>query len=301
MPQVVKSLVRSLGGSASSIPGFFLSYTVWTFSMLLLISPICFYRRLNSLSFAGYLNMFAVAYLLVIMLVYMMLPSFEPARGEIRAFVWSWDAIRTLPILVFAYTCAQNIMPVYHELHDSTVKRSSIVSFVSVSLSALVYLIVGFVGYSTFGTNVEDNIIAMYPDHNLFVCLGKLSVVCLTLTSYPMQLHPSRASIYNLLAHIRVHPDPATLPQEQLSLLDEERRPPRLIHAEITTLHWNAVTVLMMLSGVTVALLIQDLTLVLGLVGSIGSTTISFIVRMANAVADTRYPHSYIGALHRAH
>ena len=54
----------------------------------------------------------------------------------------------------------------------------------------------------------------------------------------------------------------------------------------------------MMLSGVTVALLIQDLTLVLGLVGSIGSTTISFIVRMANAVADTRYPHSYIGGLH---
>ena len=46
----------------------------------------------------------------------------------------------------------------------------------------------GIIGYTCFGSAVSDNIIAMYPDDSLFVSFGKLSVIILILSSYPVQV-----------------------------------------------------------------------------------------------------------------
>ncbi|MTV94462.1 hypothetical protein GM529_14360, partial [Streptococcus pneumoniae] len=82
--------------------------------------------------------------------------------------------------------------PGYKELYNSTLERTSIVTFTSGLSCAFVYLFVGLVGYFSFGAHVGNNVMAMYPDQGLFVGLGKLCVVLLAVTSYPMQLYPSR-------------------------------------------------------------------------------------------------------------
>lgn len=48
--------------------------------------------------------------------------------------------------------------------------------------------LIGILGYLSFGDNVGTNIITMYPSTSLFVCIGRLSIVILTLCSYPLQV-----------------------------------------------------------------------------------------------------------------
>lgn len=279
MPQVVLSFAQSIRGDAHTVPAFFLSKLLWVVVSLALVSPVCFYRKLHQMRGIGYLNMAAVLYLLVIMLYYFLSSTARaslPPRGEIAAVIFSTDVLRTFPIMVFAYTCAQNILPVYSELQDSTVKRSSIVTIVSLGASALVYVVVASVGYATFGAQVGDNIIAMYPSSSLFVSIGKLSVIALTLTSYPMQLYPCRASLINMLevnANVLSSDDTE---ESMLGPTSAEMDP--VNHYEVNDRRWSILTLALMTAGLLVSLLIDDLSIVLGIVGSVGSTTISFIL-----------------------
>lgn len=281
MPQVVLSIWTSLGFASKRVPQFLVNKNLWYLVMVACMIPICSVRRLKSLSFIGYLNMMAVAYIGLIMALYMIVPSAWkqlPDASHIVAVRWSRESLRKFPIILFAYTCSQNIIPIYNELYNSTLERTSIVTFTSIFSSAFVYLFVGLTGYFTFGSNVSDNVIAMYPDKSLFVGLGKLCVVLLALTSYPMQLHPSRASLLSLSRSwsykptVRVNADGM---EEEVPLLMEDSA--SLVDSMPS--HWfYGLTIVEIVSSAAIAMLVDDLSIVLGFVGALGSTTISFIV-----------------------
>ena len=87
------------------------------------------------------------------------------------------------------------MLPVYNELFHNVEGRVNTAILSSIGTGGLVYLIVGVLGYLSFGGNVGDNIIAMYPSTSLFVCFGRVSIIVLTIFSYPLQVHPCRASL----------------------------------------------------------------------------------------------------------
>lgn len=221
----------------------------------------------------------AVAYLVLILLCYLVSPTLRadlPPKGEVAAWVWSVDVLRSLPIIIFAYTCAQNILPVYNELENSTVERAALVTRVSMGASAVVYLLVATAGYLTLGSKASDNIIAMYPDSSFFVCLGKVAVIALTLTSYPVQLYPCRASFLNLL---EVHFPATSLLAPTTEVLDTDGLlADPLLHREVNDRRWVVVTVFLMLLGMLTSITINDLSTVLGFVGAVGCTIVSFIL-----------------------
>jgi amino acid permease len=66
-----------------------------------------------------------------------------------------------LPIFVFAFTCHQNIFAVYNELIDNSPKEVTKVVQISIGTALGVYQTIGILGYLTFGTNVQSNIVAM--------------------------------------------------------------------------------------------------------------------------------------------
>lgn len=281
MPQVVLSISDSLGISAAHVPDVLINKYFWYVVVVACMIPICTVRHLKSLSMIGYLNMLAVAYIVAIMVYFSLAPKswhLLPVPGPVVAFNWDKEALRTFPIILFAYTCSQNIIPVYNELYNSTLERTSIVTFTSVLSCAFVYLFVGLVGYFSFGAQVGNNVMAMYPDKGLFVGLGKLCVVLLAITSYPMQLYPSRASLLSLSRSwsykpiIRSNEDGT---EEAVPLLPEE---PDSVIDSMPSRWFYGVTFAEILSGALIALLIDDLSIVLGFVGALGSTTISFIV-----------------------
>ncbi|WFD36071.1 hypothetical protein MCUN1_002942 [Malassezia cuniculi] len=279
MPQVVLSFAHAFGSDRSDVHGLLMSSGVWSVIFVAALSPLCFLRRLNSLRGVGYVNIVAVAYLLLIMIVYALSPELLkelPTGGDARAIVLSPDILKVFPVIVFAYTCAQNIIPVYNELEDDSASTADQVVGISIGISALVYLVVAIVGYFSFGSFAPDNIISMYPDTSLFVCFGKLSVIFLTLTSYPLQLYPCRGALNKVL-----YPPEIRLPTEE----EGERSSLVNVHqghsddpVDFPNTRWNIMTVAIMISGVALSLVVRDLSLVLGVVGSFGSTAISFIL-----------------------
>ena len=68
----------------------------------------------------------------------------------------------------------------------------------AVGTAFLVYIVLGTVGYMTFGPKVLPNLIMMYQS-GLIVLLGRELLVLLQLFSFPLQLHPCRACLEQIL------------------------------------------------------------------------------------------------------
>jgi len=96
----------------------------------------------------------------------------------------------------------------------------------------------------------KDNIILMYPSSPV-ISIAQVAIGLLVLLSYPLQVHPCRASLDKVIG--------AILPGKEGSL-------------------YFGMTLGIIVSGWIVAVTVQDLSVVLALVGATGSTTICYIL-----------------------
>ncbi|PWN38701.1 hypothetical protein IE81DRAFT_327231 [Ceraceosorus guamensis] len=369
MPQVVLSMAKLGGGSMEDLPLWTLARGTWIAAGMAGLVPLCFLRRLDSLRHTSYLSLVAVLYLVLIVVLYSVLPSYRsslPPRGEVHWIVLS-DAnhfVSMFPVFVFAFTCAQNCLPVFNELRSTPERhfeRMRISIYTSLGAAAGVYMIVAILGYTTFGSLVSSNIIAMYPSSSTLVAFARIAIVVLVAFSYPLQVHPCRAALDKVLApsdEAHISPDsrsadaqvadpgdgspqdasrytddePSAAPrpkahnraareqasdagesddEEEMQEEEEARRAllltragadpllpiptgrrrsqggagaeatgvaPTIDDEEMSLERWCILTAFILASTFVIAMLIDDLGLILGFVGSIGSTTISFIL-----------------------
>ena len=80
------------------------------FSRLVVI-PLAFLRRLDSLKYTSVVALVSIGYLVVLVVYHFCKGDTKGDRGEIRMVEWG-GAIATLssfPVVVFAYTCHQNV------------------------------------------------------------------------------------------------------------------------------------------------------------------------------------------------
>lgn len=254
--------------------------------------------------------------LIVIVCYFHPLKGTLPA-GPVYLVHFTPNFVSTFPVQVFAYTCAQNvrlnylltllyitnsvqIFPIYNELVDNTQKRMNKVIRTSIGSAALAYEIIAVFGYLTFGTNVGSNIVAMYPSTSLFIAVGQLAIVVTVLLGYPLQVHPCRNCLDKVF---RTHPTTAHKPivathQEHQEAEDDQEVEDEHGKGDMTALKHTMLTSLIISGGFFIAYFVDDLKLgichtlkpisslltfcllVLAFVGSTGSTTISFILRM---------------------
>lgn len=97
----------------------------------------------------------------------------------------------------------------------------------------------------------------MYP-HSLLVSICQFGLVILVLFSYPLQLHPARASLEKALF-------PPTTDDEQVAV-------------EIPLGRFIILSSFILFTTFTISMFVSSLEVVLGFVGATGSTTISFIL-----------------------
>lgn len=109
---------------------------------------------------------------------------------------------------------------------------------------------------------VASNIMESY--HNsLMISICRLGIVIMVLFSYPLQLHPCRASLDKVFSK-----------QDPLQPASDHGS----VAADISLLKYVAMTSGILLSTFLIAMQVTQLEVVLGFVGSTGSTTISFIL-----------------------
>eukprot|EP00913_Durusdinium_trenchii_P000393 g361.t1 len=161
-------------------------------------------------------------------------------RGTMLPRRTSSDA---LPVFIFGFTCQQNIFSVCNEVRNTTPQRMNgiitgayCISFVALSSAAIF-------GYLTFGPQLKSD--------NAVVAFTSLLYSMLAVFSYPLQIHPSRASALALMNLVR---------------------PSEGAH------RWAAVTLLELVGSLLIAITVMDLGKILGVVGATGSTMVSYIL-----------------------
>ncbi|KAM6497076.1 vacuolar amino acid transporter 5 [Amanita muscaria] len=276
MPNVVASLYHDLTSPDTNPPKWALNGTNWLLIFMIVLVPLCFLRRLDSLRHASYIALFSVAYLVLIVVRCYFWPLEDmPSRGEVHLIHFTPDFVSTFPVQVFAFTCSQNLFPLYNEVTNNTQTRMNTIIGGSIGGAVIIYEIIAIFGYLTFGSKVAANIIAMYPSTSLFIAVGQLAIVSLVLLSYPLQVHPCRNCLDKVFhfSHTLKSVSVDEHESEDEGMLDEDHA-----STDMSTLKHTVLTTAILTLGFSVAFIVDDLKMVLSFVGSTGSTTISFIL-----------------------
>ncbi|KAK6208100.1 hypothetical protein LQW54_007147 [Pestalotiopsis sp. IQ-011] len=267
---------------AQSVP-FLMDRNFWITAFMLAIIPLCFLKRLDSLKYTSLIALVSIGYL-IILVVYHFAADVIPNRAPVRVITWDGpiSALSNLPVVVFAYTCHQNMFSILNEIKENTPKSIIGVIGSSIGSAASIYILVAITGYLTFGDDIRGNIVSMYPP-SVASTIAKAAMVVLVLFSIPLQVHPCRASIDAVLRW-----RPNTVSRQSQSRTNSPGGRPLLPTAQARSDHGPAApmsdlrfallsTFILVLSYAT-ALTVVSLERVLAYVGSTGSTSISFIL-----------------------
>ncbi|KAF2862120.1 glycosyltransferase family 1 protein [Piedraia hortae CBS 480.64] len=261
MPGVAKGLGWHEGQAAYLVDRHF-----WVTAFMLIVIPLSFLRRLDSLKYTSLVALVSIAYLVVLVVYHFAAGDTLDRRGEVNWMHWQGpvSSLASFPIIVFAYTCHQNMFSVLNEIADDSPRNTASVVVTSVGSAAAIYVLVAITGYLSFGSAVAGNIVSQYIPSTAST-IGRAAIVVLVVFSYPLQVHPCRASVDAVL---RWRPRKRTSAANNDSNQREEMSEVRF--AILTT----AIIVLSYACAVT----INSLDKVLAYVGSTGSTCISFIL-----------------------
>ncbi|KAF7586725.1 hypothetical protein BBP40_008404 [Aspergillus hancockii] len=271
MPGVVQGFV---GGSPDY--DFLVDRHFWVTAFMLVVIPLSYLRRLDSLKYTSIAALVSMAYLVVLVLYHFVIGDTKADRGPVRVIHWAGPVptLSSLPVIVFAFTCHQNMFSILNEIGNNSHFRTTGVVLASIGSSAATYICVAITGYLSFGDKVGGNIVGMYPP-GLWATIGRAAIVMLVMFSYPLQCHPCRASVDAVL---RWKPKPSNnndnSPHRHPLLGPRGNRTPE----PMSDLRFSVITTTILVLSYIVAMTVSSLEAVLAYVGSTGSTSISFIL-----------------------
>lgn len=298
-----------LAGNATNDDSLFasvlLSRRFWVVGALFAVLPFSFYRTLDELKRAS-----ALALIFVFMLVGMIISYANgvadpcagyddgTCRGEMAAFTDVPSTLSKLPIFVFAFTCHQNIFPIVNEIEFLSQRRVDIVIVTSIGFAMVIFSVVAIEGYRTYGFLVRGDILLNYPE-NAQVTFLRICIAFMLALHYPLQLDPSRRCISSLVkvvmewwktkgnttkksGGIEMKKDQLP-PYEEESVDDFSYRElsskQRIASGVDNDKHmFYGITVAFLFSSFVLAMIVDDLGVILALVGATGSTLVSYII-----------------------
>jgi len=261
-----------------------------TIFFLIFIIPLSFPKKLDSLKYTSVVALMAIGYL-VILVVYHFAADEIPNHRDIRVIRWESPVtvLSSLPVVIFAYTCHQNMFSIVNEIKDNSPGSIVAVITASIGTAASVYILVAITGYLTFGNDIKGNIVGMYPP-SVASTIAKAAIVALVTFSIPLQIHPCRAS---LDAVLRWRPNKsrsastsqsAAGSQPLLAASASISAPAPVLDSHgapvvvMSELRFALITSTILVLSYLAALNVSSLDRVLAYVGSTGSTAISFIL-----------------------
>ncbi|KAL8887975.1 MAG: hypothetical protein Q9205_007384 [Flavoplaca limonia] len=276
MPGVVEGFSENAAGVSFLVDRHF-----WVTGFMLIIIPLSFLRRLDSLKYTSVIALISISYLVILVVAHFIKGDTMQNRGAIRVVRWE-SAVATLssfPVIVFAYTCHQNMFSILNEIGNNSHFRTTSVVVGSIGLAASTYILVAITGYLSFGNAVQGNIVSMYSS-SISSTIAKAAIVVMVMFSYPLQVHPCRASVDAVIKWrpIKQSESPGSSPSRLVSLLPGAKVSPQARVEGMGETRFAAITTAIIVLSYIVAMTVSSLEKVLAYVGSTGSTSISFIL-----------------------
>lgn len=287
MPGVVRGFAEE-----DSITPFLVDRHFWVTAFMLVVIPLSFLRRLDSLKYTSVIALISIGYLVILVVYHFAAHDTLPDTGyqtPLRIVGWASPvaALSSFPVIVFAYTCHQNMFSILNEISNNSHFRTTSVVVASIGIAAFIYILVAITGYLSFGNELGGNIVAQYAP-SISATIGRAAIVVLVMFSYPLQVHPCRASVD---AVSKWRPKSSKFKQKftssatpsSSSSLQAPDDPPKLQAGkarvtELSETRFAAITTAIIVLSYIVAMTVSSLEAVLAYVGSTGSTSISFIL-----------------------
>lgn len=167
---------------------------------------------------------------------------------------------------------------ILNEISDNSQATTTSVITASIGSAGATYILVAITGYLSFGNAMTGNIVGMY-EPSLSSTVARAAIVVLVIFSYPLQVHPCRASVDAVLKwrpNSKSSSHPTTPSQHRNPVLP----PPRANRQPdgMSDIRFAAITTAIIVLSYIVAMTVSSLEAVLAYVGSTGSTSISFIL-----------------------
>lgn len=170
---------------------------------------------------------------------------------------------------------------ILNEIGDNRPVRTTGVVTASIGTAASIYILVAIAGYLSYGDNILGNIVAQYSP-TIASTIGKAAIVVLVMFSYPLQVHPCRASVdavskWRPAGRKNSEMTPAGGSPTRTGLLSN-KMPMRPKPEDMSDVRFAVITTGIIILSYIVAMTVSSLDRVLAYVGSTGSTSISFIL-----------------------
>lgn len=200
-----------------------------------------------------------------------------PCNGAAYVPVGSnWlQIMQSLPVFIFGFTCQQNIFTVVNEVRNATQFRVDMMILPAFCIAGVLFGAPAFAGYRTYGDEVKSDVLESYPECTI-VTVSRLLFSFLVLFSYPMQAHPSRLSAVALMHKFF----PARIDDNDA-----------LAARRAAVTRFYIITTVWVSLSLSIALLVSDLSTILGFVGATGSTTVTYILPGLLYMRSHKRPH----------
>ncbi|KAG7203158.1 hypothetical protein KM043_010276 [Ampulex compressa] len=134
-------------------------------SCCLFILPLCFFKRLDVLSYASSIGCVTILYV-IWFITYKSFTLQTPAVAPMK--IWpddNYEVLQIVPIICFAYQSHMTAIPTYACMKHRSLGRFTTCAVISMVICFTAYTLVGISGYATFGTGkVPSDILQGYSE-----------------------------------------------------------------------------------------------------------------------------------------
>jgi len=208
-PDIIRFFFDPLEGSISLNPIFWVSIVVWAVDL-----PFVCYKSLDSLKFTSTLGFVGTLWICTITILYGFgndvfgdpCMNKESCPGDFF-WVFSGDVpnlIRVVSVFFFAFMSTQNIPTTTFELKRRSIHRVNTASSGAIFMAFVLFTLVALGGYRAFGDMVDADVLKTFP-LNTYSSTARLAITIVLMTTFPIQMHPTKNSVCNLIFGLDAH------------------------------------------------------------------------------------------------
>jgi len=238
---------------------------------IFIILPFCLFRDLSSLEKAGAVKIVAITVIIiVIFLEFFNSLSMENKTGYNEDNITLYISLESIPsavgILAFSFVCHDSSFLLFNTLSNPTPKRFFKLSFLGIFIAITFTLFLSIPSYLTFGNNVDFNILNNYNIYNpLIIAIRIIYVFTMTLT-FPGSFFLVRHILYGWF--------------QKLYCVYSRNYNNNFMPFTVQTaplFHHLLFTLSIFIIIVSISLFVDDLGIVMSVIGSISSVNLAFV------------------------
>jgi len=216
------------------------------------ILPLAIKRNVNDLANASAASIMIVLAIVlgVLVLCIQGITRNENPSYPLNIARFNMDSFLALPILLFSLSNTTAVFPIFIEMAESTVSNFRKVQIIASGSCTFLYMLVGIMTYIRFGDEVQGNFLNNFPDSSIATLL-RAAFAFTIITTYAIVAFPLRIAIEHLIFGIR---------------------------REFSNLESLFCSVALLAGSFTIASITDNVEILFGLTGSLGSALLMFVV-----------------------